>query len=115
MAFSEFEMKKYQKLVDAFIQERRPPVHLRDNTDLGFRIQQQSVEIFEIRPFLREPNKKVEVPVAKATYLKSRQLWKIYWLRADMKWHGYEPKPEVKKLETFLRVVDEDEYGCFWG
>jgi hypothetical protein len=32
-----------------------------------------------------------------------------------MKWHRYEPDPEVKKIEDFLAVVERDEYGCFYG
>ena len=53
--------------------------------------------------------------LAKATWVKSRQLWKIYWLRASGRWQSYEPRPEVASLEDFCRVIDDDEYGCFWG
>ena len=36
-------------------------------------------------------------------------------MRRDLKWHGYEPTPEVHSLEAFLNVVDRDEYCCFFG
>ena len=55
MAFSEFEIKKLQKIVGRYIDKHRPPEHLRNEVDLSFRIQGQSVEIFEIRPLWNNP------------------------------------------------------------
>ncbi|NLY74895.1 MAG: DUF3024 domain-containing protein [Firmicutes bacterium] len=115
MAFSELEIKRIQKLADSFLEKRRPPVHLRKELDLGYRIDGNSIVIFEIRPLWNNPEKIIEVPVAKTTYVKKNDVWKIYWQRADLKWHGYKPDPEVKTLDEFFRIVDEDEFGCFWG
>jgi len=115
MAFSEDEIKRCEKLVARYVESRRPPVHIRNDLDLAFRIKGQSVEIFEIRPALREPGVKMESPVAKATYVKIRKIWKIYWMRADLKWHGYQPDPVVQSIEEFLEIVERDEYGCFYG
>jgi Protein of unknown function (DUF3024) len=53
--------------------------------------------------------------VAKATYNRKKRKWKVLWKRADMKWHGYQPDPEVGSVEEFLQVVQNDEYGCFFG
>lgn len=115
MALSEFELKKYEKFVGDFVEKRRPPMHIRNELDLDFRVEDQSVEIFEIRPVWRNPQKKMEEAVAKATFVKSKKVWRIYWQRADLKWHRYEPDPEVNSLEEFLDIVDRDEYGCFFG
>jgi len=82
---------------------------------LGYRIKNQSIEIFEIKPLLNNPEEKIEEAVAKATYIKSQKVWKIYWQRADLKWHRYEPDPEVKTIEQFVSLVEQDEYACFWG
>ena len=98
-----------------YVKDRRPPPHIRNELDLAFRINGQSVEIFEIRPSWREPGVKIESPIAKMTYVKTKKVRKIYWQRADMKWHLYEPDPEVKKIEDFPAVVERDEYGCFYG
>lgn len=66
----------------------------------------QSVEIFEIRPVWRgDPGGTREHPVAKATYVKSRGIWRVLWQRADLKWHCYEPKAEVSK--ELLEVLSE--------
>lgn len=115
MAFSEFEKKRYEKVVGQFIEKHRPPPQIRNELDLGFRIQEQSVEIFEIRPDWQDPHSKMESPVAKATYVKAQKCWKIYWQRADLKWHRYDPYPEAKALEDFLANVEKDEYACFFG
>lgn len=39
----------------------------------------------------------------------------LYWQRADLKWHSYEPAAAVSSIEAFCEVVDKDLYGCFWG
>ena len=115
MALSEFETKKIEKEVRAFVEKRRPPPHIRPKLDLGFRVKGQSVEIFEVRPRWRHPEEKMEHSVAKATYVKTQRIWKIYWQRADLKWHGYEPNYEVETLQEFLAIVDHDEYACLFG
>jgi hypothetical protein len=115
MAISEFEIKRCERALDRFMEQHRPPVHVRAQLDFGYRIDNQSIEIFEVRPGFRDPDNKTEVPVAKATFIKSRQLWKVYWQRSDMKWHTYSPQPEVTKLEEFLQLVGEDSHSCFFG
>ncbi len=116
MALSEFEYKRAHKLVGEFVERRRPPVHIRGKLDFGFRIEGQSVVLFETRPHGRgAPGEMMEQPCAKATYVKTRGIWRIYWMRADLKWHTYPPSPEVHDLESFLRVVGEDAHHCFFG
>ena len=115
MALSEHERHRFEKPVSAFIESRRPPVHIRPELDLGYRFEGQSVEIFEIRPAFKESGEIIENPVAKATYVKNRQIWKIYWMRADLNWHRYEPQATVPSIEDFLAVIDRDPYGCFFG
>ena len=113
MALSELERKRVEKLADAFVERRRPPAHVRNELDLGYRVSGQSVELFEIRPLWNDPSDRIEEPVAKATYVKKTHTWKVYWQRSDLKWHRYDPDPEVATLEEFLRVVDEDAFAAF--
>ena len=110
------ELARVRRALDAFMQQRRPPPHIRPKLDLGFRISRQSVEIFEIRPRRRgPPDEKHESPVAKATYVRARRVWRVFWRRRDLKWHGYEPRPEVKSVEEFASLVSEDAHSCFFG
>lgn len=115
MSFSEFEIKRIQKIVGRYVEENRPSAEIRNEIDLSFKIEGQSVEIFEIRRLWNDPNEKIEGPVAKATYVKSRNLWKVYWQRADLKWHRYDPEPEVAAIEDFVKLVERDDYACFFG
>jgi hypothetical protein len=115
VAWNELEIKRNENILNKFIERRRPPAEIRDQVDLGYRIANYSIEIFEVRPSFSNKNVKTEIPVAKATYVSSGNTWKIYWKRADLKWHSYEPHPHAKSLEEWLTVVDEDEYSCFWG
>jgi hypothetical protein len=115
MSLTELEATRAKKVVGEFVERRRPPLHMRDEVDLGYRIARQSVEIFEVRPVWQRPEEKLEHGVAKATFVRSHAIWKVYWLRADLKWHSYEPAAEVGTLSEFVSVVEEDAHGCFWG
>lgn len=115
MALSEFETKRVEKLASNYTEKHRPPAHIRNDLDLGYRISGQSLELFEIRPRWNDPSTKIEESVAKTTYVKKSGTWKIYWMRRDLKWHGYEPAPEVSTLEEFFQIVEDDEYACFKG
>jgi hypothetical protein len=115
MTLSEFDIKRCEKLVAEFIERRRPPLCLCKEVDLAFRIKGPSVEIFEIRAHPTQKGRLVEHRIAKATYLKGKRSWKIFWLRADLQWHRYEPCLEVDSFEDFLLIVGEDDHGCFFG
>ena len=115
MAISEFEIKRCEKELEKFLEQNRPPAHVRAQVDLGYRIAGQSVEIFEVRPGFRDPSTKTEISVAKTTYVKSQKVWKVYWMRQDLKWHSYPPAPQVRYLEEFLALVKEDANACFFG
>jgi len=116
VALSEFELARVQRAMDALMKQRRPPPYVRQKLDLGFRVTGQSVEIFEIRPAWRGPaDVKHESAVAKATYVRTCGVWRVFWQRRDLKWHGYEPRPEVKSIDEFASLVAEDARACFFG
>ena len=115
MSLTELELQRAKKVVDEFIERHRPPLHIRQELDLGYRVTGQSVEIFEIRPVWQRPQEKMEHGVAKATFVRRQEIWKIYWLRADLKWHSYQPAAQVASLPEFLSVVEADTHGRFWG
>ena len=112
---SESDLTKITELVETFVESRKPPQHIRPELDIGYRITGQSFAIFEIRPRWRQPEITHEIPVAKATYVKSRKVWKLYWMRADLKWHRYTPLPDTKFLQQVLDEIGDDPFCCFWG
>ena len=115
MAFNDIERKRVENEAEAFVAKVRPPAHIRPHLDIGYRIENQAVLIFEIRPSFRDPGVKHEDPVAKATYGRKDDVWKVYWMRQDLKWHAYPPKPVVDSLGAFFAEVSADPNACFWG
>ena len=115
VALSEHERYRFEKPVKAYVDARRPPPHIRPQLDLGYRFTGQSVEVFDIRPAFQQPGEFIELPVARATYVKSRDIWKIYWMRADLKWHRYDPQSSVATIDDLLVVINQDPHGCFFG
>ena len=115
MALNDIEKKRSENVLAAYIEKIRPDPSFRNKLDVSFRITDQSVEIFEIRPVFRAPKEKIEIPVAKATFVRSQNIWKVYWRRADLKWYSYSPVPTVKAIHDFVALVEQDQHACFWG
>ena len=114
MAFTEIELFKIKKIVGTLC-EKRSPVHIRDQLRVEYKIQNQDVIIFEVRPQWNDPKKQIELPFAKLKFVQSRYLWKLYWQRADMKWHKYEPFESSRDLAELVKEIDTDQHGCFFG
>lgn len=103
------------EVMQNYIARVRPPKEIRDKLNISYRIENQSIILFEIRPDWKDKRKYLNHDFAKTTYDKKNTVWKIYWLKASLKWNLYEPKPTVEKLLDFLKEIDEDKYGCFRG
>ena len=115
MALNDIERKRVENAVAAFIEKHRPAPHVRPKLDYGFRLSGQSVELFEVRPKWDRPEVKRESSFAKATFVRNKGVWRVYWMRSDLKWHSYQPVPEVSAIDDFLAVVQKDEHACFFG
>lgn len=115
MALTAQQTSDIESAMADFMTKRRPPEEIRDRLDLGWRIEGQSVVIYSIRPSWRDESQKIEEPAAKATFVRTTNRWKIYWQRADLKWHSYPLLPEAVFFDEFLAEVNEDSACCFWG
>ena len=114
MAFAEIELARIKKAVGGFC-ERRVRPEIRDKLRLEYAVDRHDIVISEIRPHWRNPGEEMDTPIAKIKYVRSANEWRLYWMRADLKWHGYDPHPVGKNLEELVEVVDEDAYCCFFG
>jgi hypothetical protein len=114
MPLSEFQIKLIEKEVGGLC-HRRTPEHARDQLEYVYKLEKQDVLIFEVRPVFKDPDKKSEMPFAKIKFLKSRNLWKLYWQRANGSWLQYESPGESKDISTLVKAIDEDQHGCFFG
>jgi hypothetical protein len=110
------DIEDIKSKIEFYVESKRPAdLEIRKKIDIGYTFQSGELEIFELRPRWDNPVMIQRHGVVKAKYIKSKKIWKIYWLRATLKWNGYEPCPEVKTLPEFFKVLDEDKHGCFWG
>jgi hypothetical protein len=113
MPSSALDRIRVSKTVRIFLEQRRPPEPVREKLDYGFLFYRHTVELLEIRPKWRKPGKK-KFAFAKAVFVKARGAWRVYWRRASLKWRLYEP-PTARSLSAFLKLVNEDKQGCFFG
>jgi len=113
MAFSKIEREEYEGLVSNLIEARRKQAT--DNGfDLGYIFNNQIIELFEIHPSTLNEQGFFNLSVAKISYVRTTNIWKIYWMRGNLKWQGYRKHPEVKKLSEALFILNEDEDRLFW-
>ena len=101
--------------MENYISKVRPKPEIRNRLDIAYEIIGQSIILNEVRPRWNNPEEIFASGYAKATYVKQKNIWKVFWKRADNKWHSYEPQPTVLQLDEFLKLVDQDKYACFKG
>lgn len=114
MAFTELELQRIKKQIGGLC-TRRTPAQFKDQLRFDYKIENHSVVINEIRPDWRNPAVQISMPFAKLTFVKSKNIWKLYWKRASGKWETYGPKESSKELSTLVKEIEDDRYGCFFG
>jgi hypothetical protein len=115
MTLHDLERRRIENTLNAFIDRIRPPPHIRSELDFGFDIAGPSVKLVEIRPQWDDRSIIHRCPFAKATFVKTQGIWKIYWQRASGKWQSYAPTATVASIDAFLAVIAEDKHACFFG
>jgi hypothetical protein len=58
------------EVMENFLSGKRPPEHIRNKLDIGYKIEDQSIIIFEIRPQWDKPEVIREHAFAKTTFVK---------------------------------------------
>ena len=107
------DLIEYQ--IKEFVESIRPPLNIREKVDFGYKFQNNTLELFEIRPTWDNNDEKTKMPFAKTKFIKTQRVWKIYWMRANGKWESYEPNFEVKSINDFFKIIKEDQHSCFFG
>lgn len=105
-----------ESLVRDYIESIRPKdEEIRKQVDLGYSYDGKIFKLFEMRPFIDDPERIIHSEFAKIRYYKSRGEWKLYWKRANGNWEPYNPAPIADHLEVLLEAIKEDKLGCFFG
>lgn len=114
MAFNDEDVARYSALASAFC-ERAVPANVQHQVWMGFKIEGQSITLIEYRVHWQDKTRTTEHPIAKTSFNRRSGEWRIYWMRANLKWWAYEPCLTVSSFEKFLAEVDRDECACFFG
>ena len=105
-----------ESTIKKYVESIRPDSsEIRTQLDFGYSYDKMVTELYEIRPSWNNPEEINNFPFAKIRFYKSRQLWKLYWMRASGKWNLYKPYPESTHLDKIIKVIKEDKHGCFYG
>lgn len=104
-----------ERLVAEYVKMNRPPIEIRDKLDLGYSYIDGVVELFEIRPDFMNQKVYFNSSFAKIKHIKSKNIWKLYWMRASGKWEAYPPLPEANSIRELLDCIKDDNLGCFRG
>lgn len=97
-----------------FIESKRPKdLEIRKQLDFGYSWDNKSAILFAVRPRWNNPDEFIQIPFAKLTYVKSKNIWKLFWQRANLKWEAYTPLPQSEVLDTLLQQIKQDSNGCF--
>ena len=114
MAFSEVELKRIEQTVGGFC-GKRSPVQLKDKFRLTYAVKGQEVVIVERRPRWDNETEWTESLVAKLKFIRSANKWRLYWMRADLKWHEYPGLSSSHRLNDLMQEIDADPLACFFG
>lgn len=115
MPLPELQLRECLGSAGAFLQERRPPPEIREKVDLRTNIKGQEFVLLEVRPAYDDETLTIEHPIVRARWVGTEKVWRVYWMRADLKWHRYDPLPETQTIAEVLAEVKRDPYGCFFG
>lgn len=105
-----------ESTIKKYVESLRPKdPKTREQLDFGYTYDGKVVILYEIRPVWGTPDQKQHLEFAKMRFLKSKQEWNLYWMRASGKWELYEPYPEATNLDSIIEILKKDKYGCFYG
>lgn len=111
VAFNDLEFHVVNKEVKQFVDSIRPPKHIRNEVDIVYTIIDQTIDIGEKRPLWNGKSGETYIsPSARIKYIRSTNIWKLYWMRRDLKWHLYFTGGTLTEL---LEVVRNDAH-CFF-
>jgi hypothetical protein len=109
-----------ERALDAYCERICPP-GVRNAVNIGYRIEQSHITLFEWRPICGVPGTRREVRVAQMRWSARDNLWRLY--HADdgsqgverSAWRRAEFTAPRRSFIELLRDIDADPQGLFWG
>ncbi|OBU07098.1 DUF3024 domain-containing protein [Morganella psychrotolerans] len=113
MAFNDIEVAQIKQCMNYFMEKYRPPKHIRDEHDLQYRIEDDSVVIFDVRQ-LAWSSGTVEEMLAKITINRVSNSWSLFWSTENNEWRHYDAKM-IGSFSDAIKIIDEDATHRFFG
>lgn len=104
-----------ENMIQKYIEEMRPPIDIRDKLDIGYKYKNNTLEIYEIRPHWKNKEIIRNHSFAKAKFIKSRNTWDIYWMRANGNWIKLKTSSKTNSINHVFEIINTDEQNCFFG
>lgn len=114
MALTEHERRRIDRTLVEFCERHNRP-ELKDQLSLEYEVEGHNVTLFERRPRWDGAPGHTDHPVAKFKFVRTAAEWRLFWQRADLKWHAYTPRPSSRDLSDLVDEVDQDPHACFFG
>ncbi len=114
MGFGEFELQYIENILGKLC-KRRSPSHLRNQCRATYAVEEHAVTVYEERPRSNNPREWAASGIARFKYNRKQNVWKLYWMRQNLKWYPYGPLPESTRIDRLVVEVDKDPDGAFFG
>jgi hypothetical protein len=96
--------------------ETRVPEHARHKVRIECEVDGRDLMIVERHPPWRpEAEQWIRTPVARFRYLRSRRVWRLYWIDSNGRRREYPGLPFAPDVADLLVELDEDPTALFWG
>jgi len=112
--FPSSEIDQISLFLREFCDDRVPP-HAREQVQLDFHFDRNSVTLVERRPPWDGRGGWTESNIAKFRYFVGRREWRLYCRSRNGRWRQYPLLGAAARFETLLSEVDEDPICIFWG
>jgi hypothetical protein len=95
--------------------ENKVPPHVRDQIQVSYKIQNDTITIYESRPHWQKPDVWTERTIAQFRYNTKDKLWTLYNSDRNNRWHKHPATGPAATLDPLLEKLDNDPAGIFWG
>jgi hypothetical protein len=108
----ESELEQAKRHLERFCQ-KRVPAPVRDKLSYSYRVEGNSLNLFEHRPHFMLPDVTTELFVARFRH-EGEDRWTLMWSDRDEKLHPYDGFESVS-FQQALEEMSEDPTGIFFG
>ncbi len=114
MAFTELELKRIDRSVGELCRLRSLP-QFADELRFVYEVEGHVVSVYEERLPWRGDGDWTRSGIARFRFVRSKGVWRLYWMRSDLRWYLYETDEMPSDLDALVAIVEADEFGAFFG